>query len=159
MPKRQLQSAAELLHEELKDQDFAREYAAIVADGIGRALREARSEANLTQSALAELLGLARSRISQIEASEGTGLSLEALNRFAVACGYRVKVILENQKAMGDIGFFLPEYPELMYTARHSAGYSNASEQHYRTDRTSSQNFVQVPEMHEDLYDDMGIAA
>lgn len=62
--------------------------------GIGRSLRYAREQAGLTQSAVAETMGIERSRVSQIEGAEGHSISLGVLAHYSKAVGCRVRIDL-----------------------------------------------------------------
>lgn len=63
-------------------------------EAIGQSLREAREHANLSQAEVATAMNISRSRVSQIEAAEGSSLSLNVLGRYATAVGCRLDIDL-----------------------------------------------------------------
>jgi transcriptional regulator with XRE-family HTH domain len=82
-----------------------------IALGLGRVVREARKRLRLTQSALAEAVGLQRSRISEIERGLATGTPL--------IVWVRLGIVLKRPLAMG---FSRDLEPALPADAGHLAG-------------------------------------
>ncbi len=68
-----------------------------IDEEIGESLRYARKLAGLTQVDVAEIMGITRSRVSQIEGTRGSSLSLDVLGRFANAVGCRVDLTLRER--------------------------------------------------------------
>ena len=71
-------------------------FRAAVSGSIGGSLREARAHAGMTQDQVASAMGITRSRVAQIEGSEGSSLSLRNLLRYANAVGCRLDIDLVN---------------------------------------------------------------
>ena len=61
-------------------------------DEVARTIHRLRSEAGLTQQALAERIGTTASVISRLEDADYTGHSLAMLRRIAAALGRRVEI-------------------------------------------------------------------
>lgn len=59
---------------------------------IGAALKKARVARKLTQSEVAEAMGIQQSRVSQIESTKGVGITLDVLARYVSALGCRLDV-------------------------------------------------------------------
>lgn len=75
-----------------RDPEFARHLAEAVDEEIGVSLREARRRSRKTQQEVAKVMGVSRSRVSQIEAAQGVSLSLDVLARYAHAIGSRLDI-------------------------------------------------------------------
>lgn len=71
-------------------------FRAAVSESIGSSLREARAHAGMTQDQVASAMGITRSRVAQIEGSEGSSLSLRNLLKYAHAVGCRLDIDLVN---------------------------------------------------------------
>lgn len=71
-------------------------FRAAVTYSIGDSLREARAHAGMTQDQVARAMGITRSRVAQIEGSEGSSLSLRNLFKYAHAVGCRLDIDLVN---------------------------------------------------------------
>ena len=102
----------------LRDQEFAAGYQEVVNEEIGAALKETRESKGLSQREVAERMGVTRSRVSQIEGTEGTKLTLEVLNRYANALGYHLTVGLQADTGLIPLYIFdaepakrQPEHP------------------------------------------------
>ena len=83
---------ADLLAHHMKDPEFAAAYA--VADADYQVIEEmirARSEAGLTQEALAERMGTTQSAIARLEGGR-LSPSVETLRRYAAGVGKRLRV-------------------------------------------------------------------
>lgn len=83
---------ADLLALHMKDPEFAAAYA--VADAEYQVIEEmirARSEAGLSQAALAERMGTTQSAIARLEGGR-VSPSVETLRRYGVAVGKRLRV-------------------------------------------------------------------
>ncbi|MEM7735664.1 MAG: helix-turn-helix transcriptional regulator [Deinococcota bacterium] len=109
MSKRPLKRSSELTQTFLQDPDYAALYHAAGAEEIGASLRAVREQRGLSQQQVADKMGVSRSRISQIESSEGITLSLEVLTRYAHAVGCRLNlglVSLETQQQLTQV--FVP---------------------------------------------------
>lgn len=77
-----------------RDPELARLLRQTINESIGGSLREARDYAGMSQAEVAKSMGVSRSRISQIEATEGSSLSLDVLSRYANAVGCRLDIDL-----------------------------------------------------------------
>ena len=129
MPKRELRTVSSIIREELKDPIFARNYADIASCDFGNTLKDIRESAGLTQSELAVRLGVTRPRVSQIESTEGNSISLEVLNKFASACGFKVQVSFHGKRQeLGMYASTLSDFPEYIYSPRTSGAFKPASE-------------------------------
>lgn len=65
---------------------------------IARQMQMARTQAGLTQTALARRMRTTQSVVSRLES--GTNVSIETLVRFAEACGSRLQVQLVREKGV-----------------------------------------------------------
>lgn len=88
--KRKLTSVEEFFKDDLNTPELRKAYREVLDEELGEVLKSLRRNRGLTQQVLAERMGLNRSRVAQIEGSEGLSLSLETLVRYAGALGYRV---------------------------------------------------------------------
>jgi transcriptional regulator with XRE-family HTH domain len=80
-----------------QDPVYREAYLEVLGEEIGRELRSLRESAGKTQAQIAERMGYAhRSRIAQIESSQGLSLALETIARYAQATGYQVKLVFES---------------------------------------------------------------
>ena len=71
---------------------------------IGQQIYDLRQEANLTQEALAHMIGTTGSVISRLESADYDGHSLKVLERIAVALGKKIDIrIVDEKKAQGSI--------------------------------------------------------
>lgn len=71
-------------------------FRAAISGSIGDSLREARAHAGMTQDQVASAMGITRSRVAQIEGSEGSSLSLRNLLKYSHAVGCRLDIDLVN---------------------------------------------------------------
>lgn len=104
MPKRPLQRANEMTRAFLKDPDYAALYREAADEEIGATLRSVREARDLSQQEIAARLGVSCSRVSQIEGTAGTKLSLEVLGHYARAVGCHLDITLRdshNNDTMG----------------------------------------------------------
>lgn len=62
----------------------------------------------MSQRQVAEAMGVTRSRISQIESTEGTALALEVLDRYARAVHCRLEVSFRDQQGDVAASLFIP---------------------------------------------------
>lgn len=76
------------------DLELVELFRSAVSDSIGSSLREARQHARMTQEHVARAMGISRSRVAQIESSEGASLSLRNLLKYAHAVGCRLDIDL-----------------------------------------------------------------
>jgi len=76
---------ADLMAEFMKDEAIASAFEEVANEEIGAALRVARERMGMSQEEVANRMGVSRPRVSQIEGSEGTGMSLGLLQRFVEA--------------------------------------------------------------------------
>ncbi|PZA06052.1 MULTISPECIES: helix-turn-helix domain-containing protein [unclassified Meiothermus] len=88
--KRKLTSVDEFFQDDLNTPELRQAYREVLDEELGEVLRSLRKKRGLSQKDLAERLGVQRSRVAQIENTEGLSLSLETLARFASALGYRL---------------------------------------------------------------------
>lgn len=77
-----------------KDPELARLVRDALNASIGESLREARAHAGKSQADVADAMGVTRPRVAQIEAAEGSALSLAVLARYAGAVGCRLDIAL-----------------------------------------------------------------
>lgn len=94
--KRKLPSSDERLEKNLKDPAYRAAYIEALAEevsGMLRSLREGREE---SQEVIAGRMGINRSRVSQIESTDGKGMTLETVARYAQAVGYSAALIFED---------------------------------------------------------------
>ncbi len=93
-------AAVEILHRRYVGDDRARkatlEVARVHAE-VARTIYELRTEAGLTQSELAELIGTTQSVISRLEDEEYKGHSIEMLRRIATALNKRMTVVVTEE--------------------------------------------------------------
>jgi predicted transcriptional regulator len=83
---------ADLIAENMKDPAFAAAYAEADAEyAVIEAMIRARSEAGLTQEALAERMGTTQSAVARLEGGR-VSPTVETLRRYAKAVGKRLKV-------------------------------------------------------------------
>lgn len=83
---------ADLLAHHMKDPEFATAYAVADADyQVVEEMIRARSEAGLTQEALAERMGTTQSAIARLEGGR-VSPSVATLRRYAAAVGKRLRV-------------------------------------------------------------------
>ena len=66
---------------------------------VAQQMQEARTQAGLTQSALARRMRTTQSVVSRIES--GVNVSIETLARFAEACGSRLRVQMVRETGAG----------------------------------------------------------
>jgi DNA-binding XRE family transcriptional regulator len=78
--------------EVMQDPEERRLYREVLEEELRNLLVYLRKRRRLTQQALAERLGVTRSRVSQMEASAGLSTSLEALARYAQALGLSLRL-------------------------------------------------------------------
>lgn len=96
--KRRLKSFRETEREALNDPVYRQAYLEVLNEEIGAELRSLREARQLTQAEVAVRMGYAnRSRIAQIEGSEGLSLALDTVVRYAQALGYRAQLIFQNE--------------------------------------------------------------
>ncbi len=65
----------------------------------------------MSQREVAAAMGVTRSRVSQIEASEGTSLALTALDRYARALECSLVITLRDDRNGVAADIFVPELP------------------------------------------------
>jgi transcriptional regulator with XRE-family HTH domain len=110
---------AEAFLDKLAERDPSFAEGSAIYDLVGKVsslLRQMRSFAKLTQSELAERLGVTQGRISQIESGlPDHAASLETVARFALACGYTPQIDLDPSISTRDEG--LPKIPSLRFAA------------------------------------------
>ena len=83
---------AELKARMIKDPEFAKAYAEADAEyAVIEAMIRARTEAGLTQEALAERMGTTQSAVARLEGGR-VSPTVETLQRYAKAVGKRLKV-------------------------------------------------------------------
>jgi transcriptional regulator with XRE-family HTH domain len=104
MRKRKLRRASELTEEFLRDPDYRAIYDEVAREEIGAALRAVRESRRLSQSEVAQRMGVNRSRISQIEGTEGTSLSLDVLQRYSQALGCYIDIVLKDLGTNEEVG-------------------------------------------------------
>ena len=112
MPKRPLRRASDLTKEFLQDPEYAALYLEVANEEVGAAVRSVRETRGLSQRKVADLMGVTRSRISQIESVEGTALALGVLSRYAQAVGCHLNISLRDPAADSDVQVFVPAVPE-----------------------------------------------
>ncbi|QYO77313.1 helix-turn-helix domain-containing protein [Pelagibacterium sp. 26DY04] len=89
-------SLNELKKDLLKRADVRAEYESLAEEfSIAEALIRARSEADLTQTELAERMHTSQSYIAKLESGR-VSPSMKALQRYAAATGSRLKISLER---------------------------------------------------------------
>lgn len=109
--KRKLKSFREVELEARKDPVYRQAYLDVVNEEIGAELRSMREAQELTQTEVGARMGYAnRSRVAQIEASEGLSLALGTVVRYAQALGFRTKLVFEN--AQGSRALDLEHLPD-----------------------------------------------
>lgn len=77
-----------------RDPEYAKLFRKVVSEGVGEALRDARTAAGLSQKDVAERMGVTESRVTQLEKTAGNSITLRSLRRFASAVGYRLDISL-----------------------------------------------------------------
>lgn len=77
-----------------RDPEYAKRFKRVVSEGVGKALRDARTVAGLSQKDVAERMGVTESRVTQLEKTSGNSITLRSLRRFASAVGYRLDISL-----------------------------------------------------------------
>lgn len=83
------------LEEQIRnDAEFAKHFKEAVNEGIGEALRDARRAAGLNQKDVAERMGVSEARVTQLEGTTGTSITLRSLRRFATAVNCRLDISL-----------------------------------------------------------------
>lgn len=95
--------------EPMAEVDLRNSFRAAVTESIGSSLRDARTHAGMTQEQVARAMGVTRSRVAQIEGSEGSALSLRSLLKYTLAVGYRLDIDLvdpETDEAVTSILLF-----------------------------------------------------
>lgn len=128
MPKRPLKRASDLSREFQKDPAYATLYREVANEEIGAALRMLRESKRMTQREVAEAMGVTRSRISQIEGTEGTALALEVLDRYARALHCRLEVSLKDERSTLETSLFVPALPTADAWASATHAYQSAAE-------------------------------
>lgn len=109
MPKQPLQRASEMTRAFLENPDYAALYCQAADEEIGAALRSVREARGLSQQEIAARLGVSCSRVSQIEGTEGTKLSLGVLSRYARAVGCHLDITLRDSHNNNTMGLvFVP---------------------------------------------------
>lgn len=78
----------------MPDLDLSQSFRAAVTESIGSSLRAARTHAGMTQVQVARAMGVTRSRVAQIEGSDGSALSLRSLLKYTLAVGCRLDIDL-----------------------------------------------------------------
>lgn len=106
--KRSLERASDRSRRFQKDPAYATLYREAADDELGAALRTVRDAKGMSQREVAEAMGVTRSRISQIESTEGTALALEVLDRYASALGCRLEVSLRDEHGTVAASLFIP---------------------------------------------------
>jgi len=97
--KRKLTSFKEYAAEVLQEPKVKEAYLEVLNEELGGTLRSLRETKGVSQTVLAERLGFkSRSRLSQIEGTEGLHLALETIARYAQALDYRVKLVFESEE-------------------------------------------------------------
>lgn len=110
--KRKLTSFKEYAAEVLQEPQVKEAYLDVLSEELGETLRSLREMRGVSQMILAERLGFKnRSRLSQIEGTEGLHLALETIARYAQALDYRVKLIFEPE-AGNTVTFQLMRVPK-----------------------------------------------
>lgn len=101
------------LHELLReDPELLRYFKEAVGESIGASLRLAREQTGLTQQDVARNMGISRSRVAQIESTQGVALSLDVLNRYATALGYRLEIdIVDPDTDEPVVGIYVVQVP------------------------------------------------
>lgn len=94
--KRRLTPVEEFFKDDLDTPELRKAYREVLDEELGEFLKSLRHRRGLTQQALAERMGLNRSRVAQIEGAEGLSLSLETLVRYASALGHRVTLSFDE---------------------------------------------------------------
>lgn len=92
-------NAVEILHQRYIRGDAQREASLEVERvnaEIARAIRDLRTDAGLTQSELADLIGTTQSAISRLEDADYEGHSVSMLNRIAKALNQRLTVVMTS---------------------------------------------------------------
>ena len=97
MGRRKTKDAVRILDREIGDSEELR---ALVSEErlnvrVARMISDARKQAGLTQTQLAELIGTTQSVIARLEDADYEGHSLSMLQRIAVALGQRLHVEFE----------------------------------------------------------------
>ena len=134
MPKRPLKDATDLGRTFLEDPDYASSYRETANEEIGAALRALREAKEMSQREVAAAMGVTRSRVSQIEASEGTSLALSVLDRYARALGCHLEITLRDDRNGVAADIFVPELPVTRPERRASPGTASEAESAIRTD-------------------------
>lgn len=106
--KRPLERASDRSRTFQNDPAYAELYREAAADELGAALRALREAKGMSQREVAEAMGVTRSRISQIESTEGTALALEVLGRYARAVHCRLEVSFRDQQGDVAASLFIP---------------------------------------------------
>lgn len=106
--KRALERASDRSRAFQSDPAYAGLYREAANDELGAALRALRKAKGMSQREVAEAMGVSRSRISQIESTEGTALALDVLDRYARALHCRVEVSLHDQQGDVAASLFIP---------------------------------------------------
>jgi hypothetical protein len=68
-------------------------------DDLRAALRSARDDAELSQSAIAQCLALTQSEVSRLETSVGPGTRLGRVQRYLAACGAQLVLLIRTARA------------------------------------------------------------
>jgi len=109
--KRKLTTLEEFFKDDFQDPQLRQAYLEVLDEELGDILRYLREQRGLTQRELAERLKTTRSRVSQIEGTEGLSLSLETIARYATALGYRMRLAFEDEDGDVVARFTLNEVP------------------------------------------------
>lgn len=128
MPKRPLKRASDLSREFRTDPSYAALYHETAHEEIGAALRALREAKRMSQRQVAEAMGVTRSRVSQIESTEGTALALEVLDRYARALHCRLEISLTDEHDDVEANLFVPPVPEESVRASAAHPYRTVAE-------------------------------
>lgn len=128
MPKYPLERASDLTKEFLKDPEYAALYRESANEEIGAMLRSIRKTRGLSQREVADKMGVSRSRISQIEGTEGMSLALSVLNRYLLALGCRFDVAVRDLATGDSVGkVFMPTLHEDVTKIKNDTPYEPVS--------------------------------
>lgn len=106
--KRPLERASDRSRELQNDPAYAAIYREAANDELGAALRALRKAKGMSQREVAESMGVTRSRISQIESTEGTALALEVLGRYARALRFKLELSFHDEQGSVAASLFIP---------------------------------------------------